>query len=529
MNWENFNEQVGQLPTYLGGHLILSLAALAVGILISVPAGILAAFSARARGILLTLASVIQTIPSLALLALMVPILGGTIGFLPAFLALTFYSILPTLRNTVTGIGGVDRDVLEAAHGMGMTRGQVLRGVQLPLAAPVILAGIRTSTVWVVGTATLSTPVGAPSLGNYIFSGLQTRNQLAILFGCVLAALLAILLDQLIRLGETALKRRRRDFLAIAIGGLAAVFVGGLLPGLMPAQRVNANAPQAIPNLFQEDEAKARSGRVRIGGKPFTEQYILANLMARAVRDAGFEVEELPNLGSTVLFDALTNNSVDVYIDYSGTIWSTVMKREGVASPQRTLIEVAAHLLKEHGVVMLGPLGFENAYGLAMRRDRAEEVGVGSLVDLGRAGRRLAVGGDYEFFGRAEWERVRDAYGLGGLRTIGMDPTLMYEAVRSGQVDLISAYTSDGRIAAFGLTVLEDPAGAFPPYDAIILLSPAAGSDRALVNALEPLVYTIGIERMRAANMRVDVEGASPRTVAGELYEAIKRPRGTGR
>jgi osmoprotectant transport system permease protein len=211
-------EQLRLLPDYLGGHMFLTLIALAVGIVICVPLGLVISRVRWLQWPTLAIVGVLQTIPGLALLALMVPLLG-TIGVVPALLALIVYSFLPVLRNTVTGITGIDSSVVEAARGIGMTDLQMLRLVELPLALPVIVAGVRTAAVWVVGTATLATPVGATSLGNYVFSGLQTQNVAAILVGCVAAATLAIVLDQLIRLMEVATSRRSRRLAIVALNG----------------------------------------------------------------------------------------------------------------------------------------------------------------------------------------------------------------------------------------------------------------------------------------------------------------------
>ncbi|MCZ6823267.1 MAG: ABC transporter permease, partial [Deltaproteobacteria bacterium] len=207
------NEQLALLPTYLTAHLQLSLMALLIGTTLSVPLGVWITRRKRLGQLALGVAGVIQTIPSLALLALMVPVLAvlghftsstlgfelRSIGYLPALIALTLYSMLPILQTTVAGIEGVDPALNEAARGVGMTDRQRLLRVQLPLALPVIVAGVRTATVWVIGMTTLSTPVGATSLGNYIFSGLQTRNFAAVCVGSIAAALLAILVDQITR------------------------------------------------------------------------------------------------------------------------------------------------------------------------------------------------------------------------------------------------------------------------------------------------------------------------------------------
>jgi len=223
----NISARFAELPDLLAGHLLLTVSALVIGIAVSIPLGILASRSPRLRGPVLVGAGLIQTVPSMALLALMVPLLGGIIGFVPAFVALTLYSMLPVVRNTVTGILEIDPAITEAALGVGMTDRQSLYHVELPLAAPFIIAGVRTATVWVVGMATLSTPVGAPSLGNYIFFGLQTRNWVAVVFGCVAAAVLAIVLDLLIRLLETGARLRNRTYGVLAGVGLVVLVVAG--------------------------------------------------------------------------------------------------------------------------------------------------------------------------------------------------------------------------------------------------------------------------------------------------------------
>lgn len=502
---ENLAEQFAVLPANLANHLMITTIALAIGAAISLPLAVLIAKRPRWRYPTLTAVSVIQTIPSLALLALMVPLLAGisaltlaafslevsALGFWPAVIALTLYSMLPMVRNTVTGITGVDPSLIEAARGVGMTPRQVLWRVELPLAAPVIIAGIRTATVWVVGIATLATPVGQRCLGNFIFSGLQTRNWTAVLFGCVAAALLAILLDLLIGGVEKGVRERRRAFATGCGIGLLAVMLGGMIaPSVVRAIRSRSNA--------------LGGGVVWVGSKTFTEQYILAELMTDLLRDAGFDVREKESLGSTVVFDALAGGEIDCYVDYSGTIWANSMHRDKPADAETVLREMTAWLRQQHGILCLGPLGFENAYGLAMRRDRAAEVGVRAIGDLARHDQDLAIGGDYEFFGRPEWRAIRDAYGLGFRDQISYDSTFMYDAVRNGEVAVISAFTSDGRIAAYDLVVLEDPLHAIPPYDAVLLLSANAARRPEMVEALRPLVRAIPVEIMREANHRVD-------------------------
>jgi osmoprotectant transport system permease protein len=524
----NLADRFAELPDLLAGHLLLSVSALVIGIAISVPLGIVATRRPRLRAAALAVAGLIQTVPSMALLALMVPLLGGMIGFVPAFIALTLYSMLPVLGGTVTGILEIDPAMTEAARGVGMTDRQSLLLVELPLAAPVIIAGIRTATVWVVGMATLSTPVGAPSLGNYIFLGLQTRNWLAVVFGCFFAAALAVVLDRMILLIERAARRSSPRLTWAAAVGLVAIIAGGLLPA---AVRWTPDAGAGLVSDLRVDHETARSERplagreLVVGSKGFTEQYILAELLGLELEAAGAVVGKRPNMGSTILFDALRSNAVQVSVDYSGTIWAALMNRPRPIGRSEMLVEVAEWLEEEHGVVAVGPLGFENAYALAMRRDDAAELGIGGIADLSPLAPRLTIAGDPEFFGRLEWTRVREVYGLDGVRTLGMDSTFMYGAVRDREVDVIAAYSTDGRIDAFGLEVLRDPEQAFPPYDALLLLSPEAARDRELRAALEPLVNAISNRLMRSANRDVDVDGISVEAAAKRLRGRIASPR----
>ena len=498
------------LPGCLGGHMLLSMSALVVGIAVSLPLGVLVSRRPGAAEAVLAGAGVLQTVPSLALLALMVPLLGGAIGFWPAFAAITLYSILPILKNAVTGLREVDARVVEAARGLGMTERDILLGVKLPLAAPVIMAGVRLATVLVVGTATLATPVGQKTLGNYIFAGLNTRDYLGTVFGCVCAALLAVVLDQLIRLLEVASdprRRRGRRARLLAGGvGLLVVVAGGLYE---PA--VRQFWPPANP--------------VVLGSADYTEQYVLGEVLRGTLHDAGFSVDQRTCMGETIEFDSLRAGAIDCYVDYTGNIWTTLMKRQAPADRETTLREVTRYLRQEHGVECLGSLGFENAYGLAMRRGDAERMGVKTLADLAGRSATMRIAGDLQFFSRPEWQRLQTIYGLRFAESVPGDPTLMYGAVRDGKVEVICAYTSDGRIPAYDLVVLEDPRQAFPPYDAVLLLSPRAAGRPDLRRALTPLLGAIDIDRMRRANGRVDVERRRPRRAGAELREQLREAR----
>jgi osmoprotectant transport system permease protein len=500
-------EAAARLPDYLGSHVLVSITALALGLAVSLPLAVIAARRPALRGLLLALTSIVQTIPGLALLALFYPLLLGlaalservlgigfsALGFLPSVLALALYSMLPTLRNTIAGLNGIDPDVQEAALGVGMSRRQSLMMVDLPLALPVIMAGVRTSAVWVIGTATLSTPIGQASLGNYIFTGLQTQNWIFVLFGCIVAALLALAVDQLLALVERGVGMRSRPRLVAGAAGLAGLVAIALVPAL-------ARAPSDVV----------------VGAKTFSEQYVLSALIGERLKEAGFVSTRRDGLGSAVIFRALASGEIDVYVDYSGTIWANQMGRTDAPPRAEVLKAVEVWLRDYHGITMVGSLGFENAYGIAMARAKAEALGVTSIADLAAHAPALSIAGDYEFFGRPEWTALRDVYGLRFREDRQMQAEFMYSAVAAGDVDVITAFTSDGRIAQHDLVVLEDPRQAIPPYDAILLVSARKAGDRRLMETLRPLVDAIDVTLMREASLRVAVGGdaSSPAAVA---------------
>ena len=514
-------EAFARLPAYLGGHVAVSVTALLIGLAISLPLALISIRRPALRNVLLGAASIVQTIPSLALLALFYPLLLGlaalservfgasfsALGFLPSVLALTLYSMLPVLRNTITGLNGINLAINEAALGVGMTRRQSLLMVELPLALPVIMAGIRTAAIWVIGAATLSTPIGQTSLGNYIFTGLQTQNWVSVLFGCAAAAVFALAVDQLLALMETGLTRRRCSWVAAGGVGLALLTAAALIPALSQTRATYT-----------------------IGAKPFGEQYVLAALIEQRLHAAGQSAAIREGLGSAVIFNALRAGEIDAYVDYSGTIWTNQMRRDDARPRAEVLAEMAKWLMREHKITILGGLGFENAYALAMPRGRAQALGIRTLADLARHAASLSIAGDYEFFGRPEWDAIRRAYGIGFREQRQMQPEFMYSAVSHGDVDVIAGYTSDGRIAQFELTVLDDPRHVIPPYDAVLLVSPRRMNDEALLSALRPLVDAIDVTAMRAANLRASGgTGVSPGEAARWLWTEIERKKGAAR
>ncbi|MGD9838081.1 MAG: ABC transporter permease/substrate-binding protein [Afipia sp.] len=511
-----WSDALTRLPDYLGSHVRVSLAAIALGLAVSFPLALMVRRKPVLRDLALGIASVVQTVPGLALLALFYPLLlalaglslrwFGTsfsaFGFLPSVLALALYSMLPVLRNTITGLQGIDPAILEAAEGVGMTQRQSLMMVEMPLALPVIMAGIRTAAVWVIGTATLSTPIGQTSLGNYIFAGLQTQNWVFVLFGCAAAAALALIVDQLLALIENGLRLRSRARITLGCLGLAALVAATLTPSM----------------------ARTRTAYV-VGAKTFTEQYILSSLIAQRLQAAGLSASRREGLGSNVIFEALVSGDIDVYVDSSGTLWVNQLKHTGIAPRKELLNALAAELKDKYGIAPLGELGFENAYALVMPGKKSGELGIRTIADLTPRASALSIAGDYEFFSRPEWASIKQAYNLSFRQQRQMQADFMYAAVSSGEADVIAGYTSDGLIAKYDLVTLGDPKSAIPPYDAVVLISPKRANDTRLRDALQPLLGTISIEAMREANLRAAGGNgdSSPDSVARWLWNRVSR------
>lgn len=506
-----FWETLLGLGDKLTAHIVLAASAIGLGIAVALPLAVWAARSPAVARLALGFASLVQTIPALALLALFFPVLLSlravfgedlpTLGFLPALLALALYALLPILRNAVTAQANLDPGILEAADGVGMTSWQKLTLVEAPLSAPFVMAGIRTASVWTIGAATLSTTIGQPGLGDPIFAGLQTQNWALVLAGCFASAGLALVVDALLGLIERGLAKRSRWQWG---GGMIAVAAGLALA------------------LYAQSDGD--DDAIVIGSKQFSESIILAQLIGQGLEKEGFTVEYRTGLGSAILHGAVASSNVDISVDYTGTVWTNELKRTDNPGRDEMFDAIVEWERENTGIRVLGRLGFENAYAFAMRRDRAANLGVTSLEDLVTVAPRLIVGGDPEFFERPEWIAVRDAYGMRFKETRNFSPTFMFNALEAREADAISAYSSDGRLAADTYILLDDPREALPSYDAMLMLSPRIGDNPQVIAALEPLIGAIDVQTMQETNFSVDREDdnkVSPETAARQLAGKI--------
>jgi osmoprotectant transport system permease protein len=491
-------------------HLDLVGEAILIAVALGVPLGILASRSRGAERSILGLANVLQTIPSLALLGVLLILFQGRIGKPPALAALVVYSLLPIIKNTILGLKGVDRGVAEAALGMGMTPWQRLTLVELPLAVPVLLGGVRVAAVASVGMATIAAAIGAKGLGSYIFRGISLSDPRLILLGSVPAALLALACDAALgelehRLDPTkARKSGLRDRLAIA-ATLALVALG-------------------LYGAWGEMGSAPRSGTIVIGSKDSAEPVILGHMLADLVEaHTPLKADRRLNLGgSLICFNALKQGGLDAYVEYTGTVLTTILKRPPEYDPAkvRGLVDLG---LAGDGITTLPPLGFENSFAILMRRGQAESLGIRKVSDLARHAGTLRAGFGPEFMNRADgYPGLVRAYGIEfAIAPREMDRNLLYQAVSQGSIDVAAGDATDGRVASLDLVQLEDDRRYFPPYEAVALVRSKALDDHPrLREVLVRLSGKIDAATMRRLNHEVDGKKRDPAEVAREFLDS---------
>lgn len=499
----------------IGEHVLLTGVSTAVAILVGVPLGILAHRLPRLRGSLLGTIGVLQTIPSLAMLAILLAALGR-IGVVPAIIALILYALLPIVRNTLAGLEGVAPQVIEASRGIGMTEGQQLRLVRIPIAFPIILAGIRTAAVVGVGIATLSAFIGAGGLGQFINRGLALSDTSLILLGAIPAALLALVVDGSLAAAGWSLQPMRRS----AHGTLRARLrpAARLLPVGVLGLGVAAWFAGAGP-------AASAGGRdvVRIGSKNFTEQFILGELMAQrteAVTD--LRVQRVFNLGGTMIcHQALIRGAIDLYAEYTGTALTAVLDRPASSNAAQVLDTVRTDYWERFDCVWLDPFGFNNTYAITVRSGEAGRHNWRKISDLVPDAPNLRAGFTSEFVERPDgYPGLARAYGLHFGEVRDLDPSLMYRAIADSEVDVICAFATDGRIAAWHLAPLRDDRRFFPPYQAAPVVRASLLADHPeLKRALAPLAGLLDDATMQRLNYAVDGQGRRPADVAREFLE----------
>lgn len=504
-------------------HIFLVFVSTAFAVLVGVPLGILLTRKKSLQTPILGFANIMQTVPSLALFGLLIPISFIGIGSTPAIIALALYALLPVIRNTVTGISGIDAKIKEAATAMGMTDWQILRQVELPLAMPVILTGIRVAVVISVGVATIAAVVGAGGLGTYIFRGLRQNNNNLLLAGAIFSALLALLADfglgQIAKLYEpkssqNVAAQSRRKIVVFASISLIAVLVGF---------SVISNFKSNISNQFNSAQNSAE--KIRVGSKDFTESVILAEILAQTLEKKGVAVERQLELGGNLAHDGLTSNQIDVYPEYTGTAFTAILKNKPITNPQEVYDKTKQQYEEKFGLTISPPLGFANDFAILVRGDVARKNNLKTISDAVNFSKDWQAGFGQDFMSRDDgYEGFSKAYGFNFTKTPReMDLALTYRALASGELDIIAGNSTDGLISVLDLFQLEDDKQYFPPYQAVFIVRKnALEKSKILAETLKELKNTISTEEMRKLNYEVDGKNRQPKDVAKEWVENKK-------
>jgi osmoprotectant transport system permease protein len=510
--WTFLQQNWSELLKLTREHLSLVLISTLMAITIGIPTGVLLTRKKALRNPVLGIANVMQTIPSLALFGFLIPMpfIGG-IGARTAIVALVLYALLPIIRNTVTGILGVDQNVREAAVAMGMTDRQILWQVELPLAMSVILTGVRVATVISVGVTTIAAAVGAGGLGVYIFRGLRQDNNL-LLAGALAAALLALAADFLLGLleerfaVEASSETKRLSILQKAGLGVIAL---ALIFGVYGTWRGSS----------LEGQKPGSGTSVRVASKDFTESVLLAEIIAQMLEARGLSVERKFELGGNLPHDALVAGRVDLYPEYTGTAYTAILHHPPTTDPRAVYEQVKLEYAEKFNVEVGPPLGFENTFAILVRGADARRLKLKTISDATPHAVGWRAGFGQDFMSRADgYPGFSRAYGLKfAEQPREMDLSLTYIALASNKVDLIAGNSTEGRIAAMDLVQLEDDRHYFPPYEAVYLVRrDSLARVTPLRDILTKLANAISTEEMRRLNYDVDANKRKPAEVVRE-------------
>lgn len=492
---QTLNERKGELLTATFQHLSISLIALLIAILIAIPIAIWSVNHKKMAEVLLQTTSVLQTIPSLALLGLLIPFVG--IGTLPVLIALVIYALLPIFQSTYIGLSEIDPSIEEAARAFGMSRMRRLIKVELPIALPVIISGIRTALVLIIGTATLAALIGAGGLGTFILLGIDRNTPVLTLIGAISSALLAIVFSSLIRLLQHLKPRYTVITLIVILLG-----IGG--------------ASLAQSEIFKEE-------KITIAGKLGAEPDILIEMYKELIEEeTDTKVELKPNFGKTsFLFSALENQQIDIYPEFTGTVLESLVKvpdslKNKKLNEEETYEQANTLLNEQFKMCLLQPMAYQNTYALAVKASFAQENGLKTISDLKKIENQIKAGFTLEFIDRSDgYKGIQETYGLDFPSVQSMEPSLRYQAINNGDVNIVDGYSTDSELKQYGLVTLEDDLGLFPAYQgAPLMTTEFADTHPSIVKALEKLSNKITEEQMIDMNYQVNVEKKQPAEVA---------------
>ncbi|WP_099190745.1 glycine betaine ABC transporter substrate-binding protein [Tepidibacter mesophilus] len=493
-------------------HMQITLIAVLFAVVVGVPLGIIVSRSEKLGKIILGVANIFQTIPSLALFGFIIPlpIIGG-IGYKPAVIVLFLYALLPIIKNTYIGIKSVDDAVIESAKGMGMTARQILLMVTLPLAFPIIMGGIRVATVINIGTATIAALIGAGGLGDFIFRGISMSDTGIILAGAIPTTVLALSIDFILGLIENKLPVSALGHVITNKKIMKRALVCILIPII------------AIGSITYIRSTKSEETIV-IGTKNFTESRLMGELLSVYIENNTNLKTKVSELGGTLpAFKAIQSKDIDMYVEYTGTGYVTLLKKQGdIPSSQEVYDIVKKEFDEQFGLSWLNPLGFNNTYTLAVKKGIAEKYNLNTFSDLAQYSNEFILGPTPEILERPDgFPGLKELYDFSFKDIKALDPGLRYNAIADNSVQVTDAFSTDGKIQELGLVVLEDDKEYFPPYYAVPLVNNRTLEENS---ELKPLLQKLGNvlddEQMQKLNYRADVKKEDLRDIATDFLKS---------
>lgn len=500
--------------TLIWEHLYIVLVAVLLSLALGLPLGVIAYLSPIARKPILWISDLFQTVPSLALLGILMVFLGA--GKVTVVFGITLYSLLPIVRNTCLGLTEVDPGLKEAARGCGMNRWEQLAKVELPLAFPVMFTGIRIAVVNAIGTAVFAAFVGGGGLGTAIYQGIRTQNMKLILLPTAALMVIAVGFDTLMGRFEKYLERttggaRRKKLLPLltAAGLCAALIAGSVSFG---AGRTDGTLVVYDGN-YSETQILTRIVKLLVEEK--TE-------LSVTMKDQMTQVNNFNELTSAV-------PSCDLMVSYDGTVLTTFLHQDTTDIPAGVSLYdyVNETAMERHGIYLLDKLGLNNTYAVAVPETLAQEYGITSVSDLIPLAPELIFGAEHDFFsleGSMKYGPFVEFYGLQFKDAVPVDLGLKYTAAENGSFQVTEVYATDGLNRKAGLKVLEDDRSFFPEYNGALLVrsdlfEKFADTAPDLEEVLALLGGAFTNETMTDLTYAVDVEGRSADDVAREFLE----------
>ncbi|MDD3363174.1 MAG: glycine betaine ABC transporter substrate-binding protein [Hespellia sp.] len=487
-------------------HLFIVLSASILSIVVGLLLGICAYISKRSRGMILRVVDLLQTIPSLALLGMIMVVLNP--GKLTVIIGITLYSLLPIVRNTYLGLQEVDPGIKEAARGMGMSKFYRLFKVEVPYAFPTIFTGVRIAVVNAIGTAVFAAFVGGGGLGSVITQGIRISSMKMILSATGVLMLIALLLDLLMGWFEKQMKKNKTDSRKMWIPAVALLVAFCML---LPYGRGN-------------------TGDLMLYDGDYSETQLMHHMVKMLVEDqTDLDVMIQDQMSQVNNFNALKGDghTCDLMISYDGTLLTTFFHQDPADVPKdKSIYDYVNQVADEdYDMRLLSKLGFDNTYAVAVPQAVADKYNLKTVSDLVSVANELVFGAEQGFFtveGSMKYNPFVEFYGLKFKDAVLVDQGLKYTAVENGSFDVTVVYATDGLNRKVGLKILEDDKGFFPDYNgAFLVRKEVLQKYPELERILNQLAGTISTEQMAELTYQVDVVGRSVDEVASEFLSGL--------